>query len=137
MMGLMHLLHEIGDGELELVDPEPALLVLRREGVARTEILEDVRGLRDHQPAGLEERRRKRRMLFARAFEDRYQLILAAAPAGDVDIGCAGLFKSQADKLPAPLNLRPIVKLVAHGFASPCVARLVAPDPVARPSAVH
>ena len=67
MVGVVHLLHEIGDGELKLVRPQPAGLVAVGARPWRgAEILQDVRGLRDQQPAGLEERRRERRLLCAR-----------------------------------------------------------------------
>jgi hypothetical protein len=39
MVGVVHLLHEIGDGELELMDPQRALLVLRRKAMPRTAII--------------------------------------------------------------------------------------------------
>ena len=54
--------HEIADRELQLVRPQLAGLIARRERQPGAEIEQDVRGLRDHQLAGLEEGRRERRM---------------------------------------------------------------------------
>jgi hypothetical protein len=81
----------------------------------RTQILKDVRGLRDHQPAGLEERRRKRREFFALTLHQRDHPVLAVAAPRHVDIRRARLFQRQPDILPATLDLRPIKQLVAHG----------------------
>ena len=51
---IVHLDQPVGDGELELVHPEAASFVLRREAQARPEELQDVRGLRDDLVSGNE-----------------------------------------------------------------------------------
>ena len=56
MMGVVDLDHEIGDGELQLVRPQPPRLVARRQVQLRPEIEQNVRGLRDDELAGLEDR---------------------------------------------------------------------------------
>src|SRR5215204_5396635 len=62
VMRVMDLPHQIRDGELQLVRPQSAILVLGRKPVPRTEIEQDICGLTDAALAGLKERRRKRRM---------------------------------------------------------------------------
>ena len=59
MVDVVRLDHEVGDGELDLVGPEPTGLGLRREAVALAEIEEDVGALADDALAVDQERRRK------------------------------------------------------------------------------
>ena len=66
-MGIVDLDHEVGDGELELMDPQPPRLGARRKGMAGAEKQQNVRRLADHELPAFEERRRERRMLDARA----------------------------------------------------------------------
>ncbi len=62
MMRVVGLPDEIGDGELDLVDPKPLCLVSRSEAVAVAEIKQDCGGLADQDISVLQERRRKRWM---------------------------------------------------------------------------
>src|SRR3954452_25451934 len=49
MVGVVHLLDQVGDGELDLICPDAIHLALRREAEAGSEIEQDGRGLRhDH-----------------------------------------------------------------------------------------
>src|SRR5579871_4724375 len=57
VVGIVNLRHEVGDRELELMQPEPAALVPGSEPVARTEVLQDVRRLSDQRASRLEEGR--------------------------------------------------------------------------------
>ncbi len=57
MVGVVDLVHEIGDGEHELVSGDPGGLVVGDEAVARGEVLEDVGRLGDHQRSADEEGR--------------------------------------------------------------------------------
>ena len=117
MMRVVDFHHQVGDGELQLMRPQPPGLVLRREAEPRPEIEQDVRGLRDDVLAGFQDRRRERRMLFALALHEG-DVRLAAALARDVDIVGAGLLQREADEFAAPLDGRPVIEFVAHGFAS-------------------
>src|SRR5262249_43832556 len=118
MVGVVDLLHEVRNRKLELVGPKPSGLVFRRETVPRAEIEQDVGGLGDQELAGLEERRRKRRMVLPFAFEHRNDRVVAAL-ARDVDIVSARLFEREPDVFAAALDLGPVVELVAHGLP-PC-----------------
>ena len=109
----MDLRHEVGDGELQLVHPQFAGLCLRRQPMATAEIEQDVCGLGDHQLAGLQERRRKRRRALAR-LRHPHHFGHAVAMAGDVVIGSAGVFQRKADIFAAALNHGPVIELVAH-----------------------
>ena len=73
VMGVVHFLQEIGDGELQLVGPQPSGLVLQREAQPRAEEQEDVGGLRDQLPARLEDGRRERRASDPRVVENVHQ----------------------------------------------------------------
>jgi hypothetical protein len=117
MMGVVDQRHQVGDGELQLVHPQPAGLLARSKAEPSAKVEQDVGGLRDHQRAGLEEGRRKRRALDAPAVDQlhhRGNAALACA-ARDVDIVGARLLQGEAHKLPAPLDRRPVVELVTHG----------------------
>ncbi len=62
MMGVVSLVHKIGDRQLQLMGPQPARLVRRRQAVVIAEIEQDVGGLTDDQIPGFQERRRERQM---------------------------------------------------------------------------
>ena len=117
MVGVVNFLHQIGDGQLQLQRPEPIGFAARHQPQARPEIVQDQRGLRDHQLAGLEKRRRIGRTLDPRAIHElRHRVPAVAAAARHVDVVGAALLQRQADELAAALDFRPVVKLVAHGF---------------------
>ena len=116
MVRIVNLDDQIGDAELELVRPKPCRFVARRQIQARAEIKQDICGLRDDEPAGFEERWRKRRTraaLFVDDLHHRRHAGLAFA-ARDIDIVGAAFLQRQPDELAAPLDRRPVVKLVAH-----------------------
>jgi single-strand DNA-binding protein len=108
--------HDVGDGELQLVDPEPARRVVRDETEARTEEVQDGRGLRHHDFTSAEYRRSKgnvRTELAPEHAENRFDpAALAPRSSGDVDVGCAGLLEGQADELATPLDSRPVIERV-------------------------
>src|SRR5262252_5199184 len=113
----MDLDHEIRDGKLELVRPQPSGIIARCEPVTHAEEEKDVCGLADEERATFEERRRERRMPDALAIEERHHRWHAATLirlARYIDIALAGLFERKADKFAAPLNCRPIVQLISH-----------------------
>src|SRR5438270_11343335 len=62
MMGIVSLVHKIGNRQLQLMRPQTARLVCWRQAVMTAEIEEDVGSLSDHQFRCLQERRRKRQM---------------------------------------------------------------------------
>src|SRR5215831_6926225 len=114
-MRVVNFLHEIGDRELQLMQPEPARLVARRKLQARPETEQNIGDLRDHQLSRLEKWRREWRTLVARAVHHRHHLVHAARLARDIVIGCAGIFQREPDEFAAALNFRPIEQLIAHG----------------------
>src|SRR3954454_12013835 len=117
MMRVVDFDDEVRDGELQLMHPQPLGLVLRREPEPRAEPVEDQRGLRDDRFAGFQDRRREWRMLLAPALHEG-DVALSAALARDVDIVGARLFEREANELTAPLNGRPVIKLVTHDVLS-------------------
>ena len=66
-MSVVHLGNKVGDGQLQLVDPQPPFLRARRQTVARAKEQQDVGSLADGLLAGHQERRRERRL--ARLFQ--------------------------------------------------------------------
>ena len=64
MMRVVNLLDEIRHRQLQLMQPEPPGFVRRREFEPRAETEQDVRDLRDREPARFQKRRRIRRPLF-------------------------------------------------------------------------
>src|SRR3977135_2325226 len=79
MMRVVGLPDEIGDGELDLVDPKPLRLVFRSEVVAVAEIEQDGGGLADQDISVLQERRRKRRIGDVVSLQKSHEGRLAAA----------------------------------------------------------
>src|SRR5262249_59345400 len=69
VMGVVHLVDEIGDCQLQLMRPQPPGLAGRYQVVTRPQIIEDVSSLGDHQPPRLEIRRGERRTLDLLAVE--------------------------------------------------------------------
>src|SRR5256885_12170767 len=69
VMGMKNLQVEIQDGELQLMRPQPARLIRRREPQAAAQVQQDIRRLRDELRADLEDRRRKGRPLDVSGFE--------------------------------------------------------------------
>src|SRR5712691_2880259 len=125
MMGVVDVGDEIGDGELQLMRPQRAGFVARRKPKTRAEVEQDIRGLADDEPAGLQERRRIGRMRDAPAVEELHHRRYAAlaSPARHVDVVGARLLQREADEFAAALDGRPVIELVAHGDA-PSVADL-------------
>ena len=111
MVGVVHLHDKVGHRQLKLMQPKPAGLRLWRQTVPRAEIEQDVRGLPDHEFAGLEERRRKRR---CRALLHQPHHRSRAAFARHIDIRAACFLEREADIFAAALDRRPIVELVPH-----------------------
>src|SRR2546427_13243502 len=104
--------------------PEAARLVFRHEAESWSEKQEDVRGLRNHQPAGFQERRRERRVLHRAAFQKAHHGGHASLwETADVHVVRAGVLQGEPDKLAAALYLGPVIQLVAH-VSSPLVKKL-------------
>src|SRR6516225_6706017 len=103
--------------------PQQAALRARRQPVATPQKHQDACGLCDHKIASLQKRRRKRQPLEARALHESKHLVFAAAPAGDIDVIGAGLFKRKPYEFAAALDLGPIVELITHGTRPSSVVR--------------
>jgi hypothetical protein len=88
MMGVVDERDQVGDGELQLVHPQPSGLPTRRKAEPSAQVEQDVGGLCDHEWAGLEERRRKRRAFDAPAVDQAHHRgnTALAWPARHVDI---------------------------------------------------
>ena len=112
-MGVVNFQHEIRDRELQLMHHSLPGFRLRRQPMARAEIEQDVGGLADHELAGLEERRRKRRRALSRPHHLHHRSHAVAA-ARHVGIGGAGLLQREPDIFAAALNGRPVIELIAH-----------------------
>jgi hypothetical protein len=115
----MHLLHQIGDRELQLVRPQLPVFGLRREAVPPAEVEQNVRGLRDDELPSLEEWRSERRILLARTGHHCEQPLLAASLARDIDKVRTDILQRQPDEFTPALDVRPVIELVAHGPSLP------------------
>jgi hypothetical protein len=111
MMGVVNLLHEIHDGQLQLMRPQPVRLGARAQSETRTEIVQYERRLRDYSLARLQERRRVRRPVVPLHHRHHRR---DAALARHVDIVRTGLFQREPDEFAAALDLRPVIQFVAH-----------------------
>ena len=145
LMGVVDLDQEIGDRELQLVRPQPARRIARYEVEAWAEIEQDVRGLANQEPSGLEKRRRERRALDISSFEEplhrRYAAAFRFRHQRDIDVVRAGVLERKAHVLAATLDAGPVVELVDHrlphsgdGEAGP---RPIGRPPNARRRVVH
>ena len=118
MMGVVHLVDQIGDRELELERVQLADLVAGREPVSPPEEVTDRGRLREDQLAVLQHGRREDRMSRALSRIERDHRLDAAAlfsgPPADVDVGSPRLLEHQAHELTAPGNVRPVVELVGN-----------------------
>ncbi len=116
VMGVVRLADEVGDRELELIDPEPHRLLARGEILARAQKEKNVGGLADEELAAFEERRSEWRMRDALAVEQRQHRrhAVLARPARDVDIVRAGFFEREAHEFAAALDVGPVIELIAH-----------------------
>ncbi len=118
VMRIVNLDDEVGHRQLQLMRPEPARVVARREAVPRAEKQQDVRRLPDDLLTRLQERRRERQACHRVAFQQprhrRHAHPLARRFARDVDVFGFGRLEREPDEFAAALNVRPVVKLVAH-----------------------
>ena len=121
VVGVVGLDHEVGDGELELIDPQPLFLLTWSQVLACAQKEKNIGGLADEELAAFEERRREWRMRDAPAVEQRQHRrhAVLAGPARDVDIIGAGCFERQAHEFAAPLDVGPVIELIAHEDHSP------------------
>ena len=117
VMSVVDLHEEVGNGELQLVRPQPAGLVARGKPEARPKIVQDQRGLRDHELAGLQKRRGVGRMRRSLAIEQPHHCghTARARPSRHVDVVGAAFFERKPHEFAAALDRRPVVELIAHG----------------------
>ncbi len=116
MVRLVHLGHQVRDGELDLVGAAPALLVLGDQAEARPEVLEDRRRLR-HQHLAVPERGRAERGepgpgLLQQPLYGGHPAALRVGPTADVLVRDPGVLEGEADELAAPLQAGPVEQLV-------------------------
>ena len=112
-MGVVDLLDEIGHRQLQLMQPEPVGLRTGAEFQLRPEKMQNLGDLRDHQFAGLEERRREGRAFFA-PVHHRHHAVHAARLARNVIVGRAGILERQPHEFAAALDAGPVEQLIAH-----------------------
>jgi len=104
MVGIVGFDQPIGNGELQLVRPEPARFIPWRQAQARAEVEQDVGGLGDDSFAGDEAGQREGRLLPWKG--------VVAGAAQDIRVAGAGVFQRQADEFAATLDIRPVVEAV-------------------------
>ena len=108
MVAVVHFDDQVGDGQLQLMRPQAARLVVRHQPQARPEKQQDVGGLADQQIASLQVGRRERRAAHSLVFQEVHQRRQTHAAvrraARDIDIIGAGLLQRQPDEFAAPLD---------------------------------
>src|SRR5262249_14862344 len=108
---------------LMLGGSEARKLVVGHQIEPRPEEGEDVRGLRDQEATGPQDRRREGTDLAPRRIQhplDRLEAAsLALRQASHVDVVGGSLFERETNELAATLDARPVVELVLHGFPLP------------------
>ena len=126
MMRVMNLNQEIRDRELQLVHPQTATLVPRRESMTSAEKQQDVGRLANDEPTGLQKRRCERRMRDAFAVQKAHQrrdTEALAALACNIHVVRASVLEREPHELAATLDLWPVKKPIRH-TATPRVAPL-------------
>ncbi len=120
----MHLGDEVGDGQLQLVSPQPPVLGGGRKVVARPQKQQDVGGLADEPPSRLQKWRRKRQVLAVHPLaalaastgvEDTQHRRHSGGAARDIDVRCGRFFESESHEFTAALDPGPVVELIGHG----------------------
>jgi len=104
MVGIVRFDQPVGDGELQLVRPEPARFALWREAQARPEVEQDIGGLGDDPFPGDQVGQREGRLPLRKG--------IVPGAAQDVRVIGAGVLQRQADEFAAALDFRPVVKAV-------------------------
>src|SRR5688572_14406114 len=116
VMRLAGFIEPIGDRQLQLMCPKPALFALRYETQPRPKELENVGGLRNQEIAGSQKWRSKRWMFQRRVFKEFHDPGTSEVRiARHVDIIRSGIFQCQANELAAPLDGWLIVQFILHG----------------------
>ena len=132
MVGVMGFGHGIGDGELDLVRPDPQLLAATHQLERRCQVQQNRRGLPDDDLTILQEGRRERWMgqfaVVQTAQHRRHTLPCGLGAARHIDVRCAGRLQREANKFASALDARPVVQFIGHG--AHCSLRpSIEPDP--------
>jgi hypothetical protein len=114
MMAVVNLGDKIRNRQLQLMRPQSAGLLFRREAQARTEKNQNVCGLSDDQLTGFQKRRRERWSLYRWAFHNARHRRHPTGLAGDFYVVRSGVFQSEPNEFSASLYARPIIQFVAH-----------------------
>ena len=127
VMGVVDLEHEVGEGELQLMGPQLAAGIARREPEPRPEKQEDVRGLSDEPAAGFQKRRRKRGTREFGAVEEldqrRHAAALLFGQERDIKVFGRGFLQCQAHEFTASLYAGPVIELVNHAGTSELISK--------------
>src|SRR5689334_1392862 len=114
MVRIMDFFDEIGDGELELMEPQATSFVARGKLQSWSEIKKNIGHLSNHNLSGFQEWRCERRVLVTIAVYHCEHPIHAARSAGHIVIARTRILERKPDEFTTPLNLRPIKQLIAH-----------------------
>ena len=121
-MGVVDFVDEVGNRQLQLMSPEPAGLVGRRQAVTGAEKGEDIGGLPDDEVAGPQKRRGEGQRLDPAAAEQPLHLALTARLPCNIGVVGARFLEGEPHKLAAALNPGPIVELILHLVRASCDA---------------
>ncbi|GAE50525.1 hypothetical protein XPU_2057 [Xanthomonas arboricola pv. pruni str. MAFF 311562] len=115
MMAVVHLGHQVGDGQLQLQCLDALCVRVRHQLQLRSDDMQDRRNLRNHRVAGLEEGRRERLRAGLVAFQKGIHHLIAF-DTRHVGVVGAGVFQCEPDEFAAALQAGPVVELIVHAL---------------------
>ena len=118
VMGVVRLVHHVGNGQVDLLRPGAQRLAARHELELGSQVVQDGSGLAQQHGAIDQERRREGRMHQLLVFQQTHHGRAAQAgvfrAARHINVGCARCLQRQSYKFAATLNGRPVVEFVCH-----------------------
>ena len=119
MVSVVSLANDIGDRQLNLVQPEPVGLAAGRQSQAVAEMHQDGGGLSNHEIPVTQERGSKGWPQKVVSFNEGHKFFVTVRLKGDIDIVGASVLQRQPHKFAAALNAAPIIELIGHGPLPP------------------
>jgi hypothetical protein len=116
MMRVVGLRHDVRDGQLQLIQPEPFDLTAGRQPESRPQKLQDICGLRDKNISRLQERRRERRPGQFAVAKDSDKFVDAAVTR-HIPVLRSRILKRKAHKFTSTLDVRPVKQFIPHSHA--------------------
>jgi hypothetical protein len=118
VVSIVNLGDQVGHRQLQLMHPESARLVARRQPQSCSKEEKNVGRLADQLPSGLQKGRHERRPRDIGVYEKSFQRRNSSATLGGqqsiVDVIGIGFLERKPDEFSASLNARPVVQAIQH-----------------------